>query len=236
MTSYEIFKTLINVLKSETIRTDMEFSTKNAQEAINSGLKNTGLTVLGIGMYSVVVEHEEHPGRVFKVSTSRWDGYRAYAKYCIEHAGEPLIPTVHSAMEQGNFAWYELEKYYPCAKWAQHGFGYCEFPTPKIGDIVNIIQHASYSIDMIDYQLKNNMNTRGMRKPKRDKYLNEMREYVMIAKAIYDTFKDTHRLDVHRGNIMLTVDQKVIITDPLANDLRREIPITEADPDFEVMV
>lgn len=236
MKKSDIFKTLITVLKSENIRTNMEFNSKKAIEAIEVGLANSGLNILGIGMYSVVVEHDEHPARVFKVSTSRWDGYRAYAKYCIQHAGEPLIPIVYSAMEQGNFAWYELEKYYPCAEWETNGFGFCKFPTDKIRDIVNIIQHASYDIDLIDYQLKNNMNTRGMRKPKRDKYLNEMREYAMIARAIYDNFKDTHRLDVHRGNIMITVDQMVIITDPLANDLRREIPITEADPDFEVMV
>lgn len=236
MNQSDIFKTLINILRSETLRTDMEFKPHKATCEIRSALNRTELKLLGVGMYSVVVEHEDHPGRVFKVSTSRWDGYRAYAKYCMEHVGESLIPIVYSAKEQGNFAWYELEKYYPCTLPTLTKSGTVDYITKKVKDAVNMVQAASYSLCDIEYQLKNNMHTYGMRKPKRDQYLQEMREYVTIARRIYDTFKGTHRLDTHLGNIMLTVDNKVVITDPLANDLRREIPMTEKDPEFEVMV
>lgn len=234
MKQSDIFKTLINILRSETVRTDMEFKPEKAHAVISDALSRTELKLLGMGIYSVVVEHEAHPGRVFKVSTSRWDGYREYAKYCMKHVGEPLIPIVYSAKEQGNFAWYELEKYYPLTSLTRTKKPDC--PCNRIKDIVNVVQAASYSLCDIDYQLNNNMHTYGMRKPKREQYLKEMREYVRISRRIYDTFKSTHRLDTHSGNIMITVDNKVIITDPLANDLRREIPMTEKDPEFEVMV
>ena len=233
MNKSDIFKALITVLKSEQIRTDMEFKPDQAKLQINSSISKTGLTILGIGMYSVVVEHEAHPGRVFKVSTSRWDGYRAYAKYCIEHAGEPLIPNVYSAQEQGNFAWYELEKYYPCTLTELSSTGRVQHHNNKIRDIVNMVQAATHGPSSCEYQLKHNTITRGMRKPKRDQYLNELREYMNHARKIYNTFEDTHRLDLHLGNIMITSEHEVVITDPLANDLRREIPVTEVDPEFE---
>lgn len=219
----EIFKTLINLLNSDTIRYNMEFKSHKAYSEITEGLKNTGLVLLGIGMYSVVVEHKEHPGRVFKISTSRVDGYRAYAKYCMEHVGEPLIPTVYSAVEDGDLSWYEIEKYYSCTLPVLSSAGTVQYPSDKVHDIINMIQHASYSTDMTEYQLKHNTRTRAMRKPKRDQYLNELREYIKNARSIYDTFKDSYRLDVHLGNIMLTADNQVIITDPLANDLCHEV-------------
>lgn len=234
MTRSDIFKTLINILRSETIRSDMEFKLVKATYDIKEALKNTTLTLMGVGMYSVVVEHPEYPGRVFKVSTSLRDGYRAYAKYCIEHAGEPLLPMVYSAQEHGIFSWYELEKYYPCTLPNLTRTGMVQYPIKKIRDIVQIIQYASYTIGSISKDtIKTLSTTSNMRTYKKREYLEEMNLVSTNATKIYRHFSQNYRLDVHRGNIMITVDNKVIITDPLSHDLREVIPETEQDVDLE---
>lgn len=224
MNKSDIFKKLISVLNNEQIVSDMLFDSCIAEVVIKRELLNTGIKFLGMGMYSVVVEHEAHPGRVFKISTSSLDGYRAYAKYCMEHVGEPLIPNVYSAHEDGDFSWYELEKYYPCTLTELSSTGRVQYPTNMVRDIVYIVQAAEYGENGCEYHLKHNTMTRGMRKPKRDKYLNELREYINYARNIYNQFKGSYRLDLHLGNIMITSDNEVVITDPLANELRRDIP------------
>lgn len=236
MTKVNIFKTLINILRDEQLRTDMEFRPINASKTVQSALADTGLIFKGMGMYSVVVVHYAYPNRVFKVSTSRWDGFRVYAKYCMERQGTPLIPTIYSANEKGNFAWYEMDMYHPCTERDLTHGGIVKYRTDKIGDTVNVLKAAAESFGDPDYQLKNNTHTYGMRKAKREEYLQGIKDNLQIAKRIYNAFKETHRLDVHRGNLMVNDDGEVIITDPFANDLRTEIPVLEADPTDEEIV
>lgn len=227
MTQNEIFKTLINILRSEALRTDMEFKPASASTVIIEALRKTELKYVGVGMYSVVVEHDAHPGRVFKVSTSRWDGYREYAKYCIAHVGEPLIPIIYSAGEKGNFAWYELEKYYPVTKPELTRSGMVQFTTDIIRNMVKIVTDAQYSYGIDNNYLKLNMKPVNIH-PRR--HYEDLKNIHSTTQDILETFKHKFRFDLHWGNIMQTVDEKIIITDPLANDFRREIPVTEADP------
>lgn len=230
MKANEIFKTLINILRSESLRTEMEFKPSSAKKQIITELSSTELKFVGAGIYSVVVEHDAHPGRVFKVSTSRWDGYREYAKYCIEHVGEPLIPIVYSAEEKGNFSWYELEKYYPVTKAKLSKSGMVQYTTDAIRNMVKIASDAQYPYNIDDNYLKLNTKPVGSYPRTRKEHLRELKEIYSTTKVILDTFRKRFTLDLHCGNIMQTVDEKIIITDPLAANAKREIPVTEPDP------
>lgn len=141
MTKQEIFKTLINILRPEEVRRNMEFDIVKAERTIFPQIRKAGLTVLGMGMYAVVVEHKDYPGRAFKVTTSRWDGFRTYAKYCIDNAGAAFIPVIHSANEQGNFGWYEMDKYYPIVRDCK---GYDDFISIKGEDLYTYAHAGQY--------------------------------------------------------------------------------------------
>ncbi|ENM2303259.1 hypothetical protein AB6W40_002616 [Salmonella enterica] len=213
MTKQEIFKHIITILRPETLRRQMEFDIVQAERIIKEKVQEVGLTFVGIGMYAVVVEHPNYPERVFKVTTSRWDGYREYAKYCIANKGKKFLPVIHSANEKGNFGWYELDKYYPIL---DPNGGYEAFVSIYVEDMYAYAHAGQYSDSVKDLEGRP-----------------EAIEIYKRAKEIADLYKNSFTLDIHTGNIMLSKDGEVIITDPLAADVRREIPVSEADPEFD---
>jgi hypothetical protein len=213
MTKNEIFKTLITILRPENVRRMMEFNINDAQEYIYPRVQAQGLTVLGMGMYAIVVEHSLYPGRAFKVTTSRWDGFRQYAQYCIENADKEYIPVIHSAQEKGNFAWYEMDKYYPIVMPCN---GYEAFVSIKGEDMYSYAHAGQYS-DSGEFP----------------QGTDEQIAIYQLAREIANTFGKRFTLDIHTGNIMVDGNGDVFITDPLGGDLRREIPITEEDPIFD---
>lgn len=212
MTKQDIFKTLIDILRPSKTRCAMEFDIPYAERVIFPQVKAAGLTLLGMGMYSVVVEHKNYHGRAFKVTTSRWDGFRAYAKYCIENAGTKFLPVIYSANEQGNFGWYEMDKYYPIIKQKNN---YDDFVSTKIGDLYSYAHAGQYATSVND--MRGNS------------------EEIAIATVAANIMKEFHGRfvpDIHSSNVMMDKDGNVFITDPLSCDVRREIPVTEEDPVF----
>jgi len=213
MTKNDIFQSLINILRPEDVRRYMEYNIDLAQRTIYPQVEALGLTVLGMGMYAIVVEHKDYPGRAFKVTTSRWDGFRTYAKYCQANKGAPFIPNVYSINEQGNFGWYELDKYYPIVKPCN---GYEAFVSIK-GEEMYTYAHAGQYASSCGV-------LRGTP---------EQLAIYELAKSIADEFGKRFTTDIHTGNIMVDSNGDVFITDPLGGDLRREIPVTEDDPTFD---
>lgn len=213
MTKQEIFQSLINILRPEDIRRYMEFNIDKAERAIFPQVKALDLTVLGMGMYAIVVEHKDYPGRAFKVTTSRWDGFRAYAKYCIKNKGAPFIPVIHSAQEQGNFGWYELDKYYTIVK-----------PSNSYEDFVSVRSADLYAYAHAGQYSSNEGVLQGTP---------EQLAIYALTKNITEEFENRFTLDLHTGNIMVDLNGDMFITDPLGGDLRRSIPVTEEDPTFD---
>lgn len=213
MTKQEIYSTLIEILRPAKVRCAMEFEVDYATQLIKPKVEAAGLTMLGMGMYAVVVEHKNYPGRVFKVTTSRWDGFRTYAKYCQENKGTAYLPVIHSAQEQGNFGWYELDK---CFSIVKPCTGYEAFVSIK-GEEMYSYAHAGQYGDS-------------------DGVLHGTPEQIAIyelARTLKKEFGTRFTMDIHTGNIMVDLNGNVVITDPLGGDLRREIPVTEDDPVFD---
>lgn len=213
MKKNDIFKHLIEILRPEDVRRMMEYNVDLAQRTIYPQVEELGLRVLGMGMYALVVEHDNYPGRAFKVTTSRWDGFRTYAQYCIENAGTEYLPVIHSAMQKGNFGWYELDKCYPIMKDSND---YEAFVSIKSEEMYSYAHAGQYGDS--------------------DGVLHGSAEQIAIyetARALKKEFGDRFTMDIHTGNIMLNEKGEVFITDPLGGDLRREIPVTEDDPIFD---
>lgn len=213
MKKNDIFKHLINILRPEDVRRMMEYNIDAAQRTIYPQVEALGLTVLGMGMYAIVVEHKDYPGRAFKVTTSRWDGFRTYAQYCIENAGDDYLPVIHTAMQKGNFGWYELDKYYPIVAPTN---GYEAFISIKGEELYTYAHAGQYaSVEGV---------LRGT---------DEQIAIYELASSLKKEFGERFTMDIHTGNIMVNANGDVIITDPLGGDLRREIPVTEDDPTFD---
>ena len=213
MTKDEIFKSLIYILSPENVRRYMEYNIELAQRTIYPQVEALGLTVLGMGLYALVVEHKDYPGRAFKVTTSRWDGFRTYAKYCKDNEGTPYLPVIHSINEQEDFGWYELDKYYPIVK---PGNGYEAFVSIRCEDMYTYAHAGQYT------------SSEGVLRG-----TPEQLAIYELAKSISDEFGKRFTTDIHTGNIMQDSNGEVFITDPLGGDLRREIPVTEEDPTFD---
>lgn len=183
-------------------------------------LNSTGLKFVGLGLFSVVFEHENYPGRVFKFSISEYDGYREYAKYCLKHQGEELIPTIYSTNGNGLYEWYELEKYYDVTKPELSRTGMVQFITPALGNAVKVLQYAVYGRTTERDNIKLLISTKGMSKKQEQNHIAELMRVSMIAGDIYSLFKGKYNLDIHNGNIMRTLDNKIIMTDPIASIIR----------------
>ena len=213
MTKDEIFNSLTNILRPENVRRYMEYNIELAQRTIYPQVEALGLTVLGMGLYALVVEHKDYPGRAFKVTTSRWDGFRTYAKYCKANEGTPYLPVIHSINEQEDFGWYELDKYYPIVK---SGNGYEAFVSIRCEDMYTYAHAGQYT------------SSEGVLRG-----TPEQLAIYELAKSISDEFGKRFTTDIHTGNIMQDSNGEVFITDPLGGDLLREIPVTEEDPTFD---
>lgn len=211
MTKQDIFKTVINALRSEEVRCMMEYNINKATDAIVPVIEAAGLVFVGIGMYSVVVEHPKYPGRVFKVSTSRWDGFREYAKYCTDNSNKPFVPAIYSAEVKGNFAWYEMDKYFSIMKADESDF--VSNKADEMYSFANAGQYGSSLREEMDVQ-------------------QDRMDIYNFAKELESAYGSRFTLDIHTGNIMMDVFGNFFITDPLAGDLRREIPVLEEDPVF----
>lgn len=207
MTKDEIFKSLINILSPEDVRSYMEYNIDISNRIIYPQVEALGLKVLGMGMYALVVEHENYPGRAFKVTTSLLDGFRTYAKYCKENEGVPYLPVIHSINEQDNFGCYELDKYYPIVKPCN---GYETFVSIKCEDMYTYAHAGQYA------------STEGILQG-----TPEQLAIYTLAKNIANEFGKRFTTDIHTGNIMVDSNGNVIITDPLGGDLNHEIPDTE---------
>lgn len=233
MTRQEIYKTLINILRPESLRTEMVFKPDSAKVKIINLLRSTELKFVGSGIYSVVVEHKDYPNRVFKVSTSRWDGYREYAKYCIEHQGQYMIPTIYSSNVQGNFSWYEIEKYHECTKSTLTSSGIVQYVSSKIHNEVKVLQYYSSPNTTVHRKtIELLIDTNGMNSKKLNEHINNLQNMAIKVKEICNIFNKNFTVDMHCGNIMLDSKNDIVITDPLASNKSREIPVTEEDPIF----
>lgn len=213
MKKNDIFKHLINILRPEYVRELMENNIVVARQTIYPQVESLGLTVLGMGMYAIVVEHKDYPERAFKVTTSRLDGFRTYAQYCIENAGADYLPVIHTAMQKGNFGWYELDKYYPIVVPTN---GYEAFISIKGEELYTYAHAGQYASD------------EGVMRG-----TDEQIAIYELASSLKKEFGERFTMDIHTGNIMVNAQGDVIITDPLGGDLRREIPVTEDDPTFD---
>lgn len=224
MERIEIYRLLINILRPEDLRRQMEFQPWDAKDEIKYCLEGKGLNILGIGMYSVVVEHPKYKERAFKVSTSRWDGYRAYAKFCTKHSGKPCIPNVYSANEQGNFAWYELDKYYPLVDDAGR-------IRSEVSNMFNVVYEEAYNSERIKKSnIKDYCSFHRIDESNYESHLKDVADAIKAMRLIRKEFENRFDIDVHDENVMQDKAGNFFITDPLAGDQRRCIPVTEEDP------
>lgn len=221
MTKSEIFKTVIRTVLNETVRVNTAFYEDKAEHAIKKYLHQTEIIVLGIGLYSIVVQHPEYPDRVFKVSTSRWDGFRAYAQYCIENEGNPFLPKIHSMNTQGDFSWYELDLLYDIALMDN---SVSTELLEKQREQYNCVEDIFLAREKIAYNLLSS-----------DCKLNEysvLQNLIETCMDIRNRYVSTYEMDMHEYNVMQTTNGQMVITDALAKNLRHEIPMPEENPDL----
>lgn len=221
MTKTDIFNTVIRAVLNETVRINMAFSSTAAEESIIEQLKPTELTVLGLGLYSIVVSHPNYPERAFKVSTSRWDGYREFAKFCLERQGYSFIPNIYSMEVQGDFSWYELDLLNQLDLSSE----------PSTNDVIARQQEAFYIAESVfegdeaAAWLDIDSDTRC------NNYL-DMQCLVELCNEIRSTYIGLYEVDFHDNNAMIDATGNFVLTDVLAKRQCVNIELTEDNPNL----
>ena len=193
MLKSKIFSTLIKIVRPDNIRYLMEFTSCNDDNIIHQKVREYGLNVAGIGLYSVVVEHPDFPERVFKISTVPNDGFRAFAQYCKDNAGSKYLPVIHDFREHSKFAFYELDKLYPIT-----------LPT-RGEDFINLRLESMYSYAHAGLYASDDSALKGT---------DEEKEIYKRTMHIRSTFPN-YTPDLHTGNVMMNSKEEIFITDPL---------------------
>lgn len=172
-------------------------------------LHNTGIEFVGSGLYSVVLAHPKFPGRVFKVSTSVMDGFRAFAKYCQENPEVPMLPTIHSINEVGDFVWYEMDRLYPIIN-TEDWYGE-SYLSEHLENVFDLIELAYFSLGSAERQLYMDVHPVPY----------DIRLAVLKnAKAVLSRFNQTFHIDLHNENVMQDAEGNIFITDPIGCSVR----------------
>lgn len=195
MTADDVREILMKIHSDEKLVVGMELEYAKTYHIMESRVSDAGLDFVGMGMYSTVVKHSSIPNKVFKISTSRWDGYREYAKYCIERTGNKHIPTIYNMSIDDDFSLYELDEYKSINSTDISDEMVLVYMMGQNTQVPSLVQ----TISLFDCELTREM------------------------KQIISTFGDKFLIDLHLNNVMIDGENNIIITDPLGRDNRRTI-------------
>ena len=166
-----------------------------------------GWYYVGCGHFSLAVAHESRPDYIFKICCRTGDGYPEYATWCVSkfndgtHVGLciPHIPFVHRSLAHVRIV--------PVQRLREIHSGNTETSDrydsdEELRDPIDVIQW--YFGVLLGFSVYEDGYERDV--PPKMK---------ATVKAIVQSFKGLHDVDIHRGNVMLNDDGDMILTDPL---------------------
>lgn len=206
----EIYQILYEIMKSPLVQRFMAFDPELADVTIKRCLEEKGLQYLGSGMYAAVAKHPAHPGKAFKISVSRFDGYREYAKFCLARQGDKHIPEIYHSYVAGDYSFYEMKEYRSIPEREDR------IEEDLIEPRMRVITWGANGYLGCD-----------------DEDFEKYKSLLRVVKNIRVMYKGRFSIDVHYGNVMLDENNEMIITDPIAGDIRREIEAEDSVPVFE---
>lgn len=217
MNRQEIFSVVSGWLTDHMIN-DMSFNYQFAEIHLDRLANAAGLVFEGAGNYSVVVSHPSNLDTVYKVSCSRFDGYRAFSKF-IETlpAGNPYLPVIIYKEILSNLSFYEIERLTPVNKVFNSE---AEFYN---GD--HLAAHcwhvATRSLESPEFNVKSYV---GASKFNLSQDIKDSLESLSgLCRELRDNFKGVFTLDLHEANIMFRGDQ-FVITDPIGGNKSISLP------------
>lgn len=184
-------------------------------------LIDTHFERLGNGHFSAAYRHPLMPGKVFKVGFKKEDSGAAYVAFCRLHAGHEGIPVIHEVIRRNSCYIVLLDELV--------GLGSISI-APEDLDALEFA--VDFAVSLVEKGRKHTFS---------DTYIAEFKECYKFdveglresCLKIHEFFHGIARFDMHEGNMMVTKEGRLIITDPVSftNDkVRKELdPIVDVE-------
>lgn len=161
--------------------------------------EGAGFKFLGAGHFSAAFKHEMLPGKVIKIGFKKEDSGAAYAAYCRANAGAVGLPTIHALARHASCysvvldELISLERKMPESVEKDYSIVH-DVITYKTGYKELMAEHAQTAGVLTDYQYA----------------------LAETARNIRTFFDGVASFDLHTGNVMMTSNGALVITDPVS--------------------
>ena len=147
-----------------------------------------GFRTVGAGYFSMVFEHDDAPGVVFKISPRASDAYSAYALW-VRDRGDKHAPQFYEITAGNGFIVYAIKRYISLGDAVARGLLPPQFNAYRVLDRACTLEPNSL------YR----------------------RELIRLVHNIRQFFRNVATIDIHGDNLMFDTDTgRVIVTDPVS--------------------
>lgn len=157
--------------------------------------EGAGFKFLGAGHFSAAFKHEMLPGKVIKIGFKKEDSGAAYAAYCRANAGAVGLPKIHAL--------------------ARHASCY----SVVLDELISIERKMPESVEK-DYSIVHDVITykTGYKELMAEGGVLTDYQYALAetARNIRTFFDGVASFDLHTGNVMMTSNGALVITDPVS--------------------